>query len=105
MVRVGVERSDNATAKDTIEDLMVSSFLDKDRNLLVTVFINWSDNDAPLEFSAPGLHVKEWIPYVTNADNDLCAYSPIAAGKSLNIPARSVVTLVGRSQPLPDETP
>lgn len=103
MVRVGVERSDGATAEDSVEGLMVSSFLDQDLGLLATIFINWSGDSIPIEFSAPGLHVENWIPFVTNPVNDLHAYQAVAAGRSFNVPARSVVTLVGRSQSPPDE--
>ncbi len=96
MVRVGVRRSDGATHDRTVEGLMASGFLDTDRGVLATVFINRSDQSMPVNVEVEGLRVEGWIPYVTSVGSDLGAHATVAAGRTVEIPARSIVTLVGQ---------
>ncbi len=96
MVRVGVERSDSAPHVQTLEGLMVSSFLDNDRGIIATVLINRSEESVPVNLQVQGLGIEEWIPFVTSATSDLGAFAAVAAGEIIEVPARSVVTLVGR---------
>ena len=95
MLRVVVDRSDAAAHSDTVEELMVSSFFDRDRGVLVTIVVNWADASIPLQLDVRGVRVGAWIPYVTSADADLGACAAVLAGRVVDIPARSIVTLVG----------
>ena len=95
MVRIGVRRSDGASRADTVDGLMVSSFLDSDRGIVATVFVNWSNRTVPVNIEVAGLRVDGWIPYVTDAAHDLSPFASLLAGRVAEIPARSVVTLVG----------
>jgi hypothetical protein len=74
---------------------MVSGFLDRDRGIVATVIVNWSDRRVPVDVEVAGLGVDGWIPYVTSVDSDLGACAAIAPGRIVAIPARSIVTLVG----------
>ncbi len=99
MVRLDIRRSDEAPDAETVEGLMVSSYLDRDRGIIATVWINWTETDLPVGIEVNGFDAVDWIPYVTSADLDLAAQRSVTAGKTILIPARSVVTLVGRVSP------
>jgi hypothetical protein len=91
MVRVGTSRSDGlplATA------LMVSSYVDAPHNIAVTVFVNRSQESRAVELDFKGIAIDRVIPYVTSANDDLAAYNLLAPSDQIEIPARSVVTLV-----------
>jgi len=96
MVRLEVRRSDNAAHEETVEGLMVSGFLDRDRGVVVVVFVNWTDESAPVNLVVEGARLQSWIPYVTSAEHDLGACDALGAGETALIPARSIATLVGR---------
>jgi len=98
MVRVGVRRSDGAAHEETVEGLMVSGYLDDHRSIVATVFINRSDRSVPVDLQVEGLRVERWIPYVTSGGRDLGAHAALAAGRTVEIPGRSVVTLVGHDR-------
>jgi O-glycosyl hydrolase len=98
MVRVDVDRSDGLAHGDTIEGVMLSSFFDDERGILATVVVNWADQSVPLNLDVRGLDVGAWIPYVTSVDSDLGAFASVAADRVIDIPARSIVTLVGCDQ-------
>jgi len=95
MVRVVVDRSDAAAHSDTVEELMVSSFFDQDRGILAAVVVNWATTSVPLQLNVRGLRVGAWVPYVTSVESDLDAHAPVPADFVIDIPARSIVTLVG----------
>jgi len=98
MERVTVSRSDNATPRDTVNDLMVSAYYKSDNGVVVVVSVNWADEDKPVDLEFTGADVDILIPYVTkgnSADSDnLTAYSALSPDDTIAIPARSVVTIV-----------
>jgi hypothetical protein len=96
MIRVGVRRSDGATQEETADGLMVSAFLDDDREIVATVLVNWSDRPVPVTVEVEGVRVEGWIPYVTSEACDLGAHAAVEPARTVEIPARSLVTLVGR---------
>jgi hypothetical protein len=98
MVRLDVRRSDEATHQETLEGLMVSSYYDREREIVAMVFINWAEKGAPVNLAVEGATVTSWIPYVTSAESDLDACEALGAGETVLIPARSVVTLVGHAE-------
>ena len=99
MVRLEVQRSDDKTHQESAEGLMVSSFLDHDSGIVATVFVNWVETGVPVELEVNGFEAVDWIPYVTTNDLELAAQRSVTAGNTILIPARSVVTLVGRVNP------
>ncbi|MBD3852880.1 MAG: xylanase, partial [Acidobacteria bacterium] len=103
MVRLDVRRSDDATHGDTVEGLMVSSYLDRDRGIVATVFINWTEESTPVSLAVEGGVVNGWIPYVTSSESDLDASSEVPSNTTVLLPARSVVTLVGQVEESTDE--
>ncbi|HUS74361.1 MAG TPA: glycoside hydrolase [Sedimentisphaerales bacterium] len=101
MQRVAVHRSDNATPRDTVKDLMVSAYYKSydDDDIVVVVFVNWAYEDKPVQLNFLGAEISSLIPYVTkgyfyNQDN-LTAYNLLAPDSTIAIPARSIVTIVG----------
>ncbi|MBN2272012.1 MAG: hypothetical protein JXN61_15465 [Sedimentisphaerales bacterium] len=99
MERVIVNRSDNATPRDTVKDLMVSAYYNSDDGIVVVVFVNWANKDKTVDLEFLGADPDILIPYVTkgnSADNDnLTAYRLLSPDDTIAIPARSVVTIVG----------
>ena len=96
MVRLELERSDGAGEEETVEGIMVSSYLDLQRKVVATVFVNWSYASAPVRLAMAGGEIGGWIPYVTSNDSDLEPFELVPANRAVQLPARSVVTLVGR---------
>jgi O-glycosyl hydrolase len=95
MVRVGTSRSDGSTLRQDATNLMVSSYVDTPRNIAVTVFVNWAPVRKVVAFDFKGISIDRMIPYVTSADDDLAAYSLLDPSGQIEIPPRSIVTLVG----------
>ena len=97
MERVTVNRSDNATPRDTVKDLMVSGYYKSDDGIVVVVFVNWADEDKLINLVFSGAEIGGLIPYVTGADyhDSLAAYKAISPEDTFTVPARSIVTIVG----------
>ena len=98
MCRVAVHRSDNAAPRSTPYDLMVSAYYKAGDNITVVVFVNWASEDKPLQINFPGTQISAMIPYVTRGnsldEDNLTAYRAVSPGRTIAIPARSVVTIV-----------
>jgi O-glycosyl hydrolase len=98
MTRVMVDRSDNATPESTVEDLMASAYWKPDEGTFVVVFVNRSYNNRPVKLDFQGAGISSMIPYVTRGDSssvdNLTAYKALGPGDTVDIPWRSVVTLV-----------
>ncbi|MBN1795375.1 MAG: immunoglobulin domain-containing protein [Sedimentisphaerales bacterium] len=98
MYRINLSRSDNPTPEDTQTALMMSAYKNTEEQKLVIVIINWTTQQYLIDLNCinldPGLTINSWIPYVTDADDDLTAYVNIAPTSNIIIPSRSVVTLV-----------
>jgi len=99
MQRVAVDRSDKATPRACVYDLMVSAYTQQDANVTVVVCVNWDEQAKVIQLSFLGADVGRVIPYVTRGEDlqvdNLTAYAELSAHDSVAIPARSVVTLVG----------
>jgi O-glycosyl hydrolase len=95
MVRVGIIRSDGATPNHQASNLMVSSYYDAERNIVVSVLVNRAHQSKTVQLDVRGTSIDSLIPYVTSADDDLAAYSLLAASDVIEIPGKSIVTLVG----------
>jgi O-glycosyl hydrolase len=95
MIRVNVDRSDESLPSDDATGLMVSSYVDAPHNILVTVFVNWTQEGKAVELDIQGMKIDSLIPYVTSTSDDLAAYGALKPSDRIEIPARSIVTLVG----------
>jgi hypothetical protein len=78
---------------------MVSSYFDPYRGVVVAVFVNWMQESVPVGLVVEGSEVRGWIPYVTSVDAGLEAFEFVPPDRTVRLPARSVVTLVGRLSP------
>ena len=94
MVRVGASRSDGTTLRQDATGLMVSSYVDAPHNIAVTVFVNWTQGSRVVELDFQGMTIDSLIPYVTSAADDLAPYASLTPSDQIEIPARSIVTLV-----------
>jgi hypothetical protein len=74
---------------------MVSSYVDAPHNIAVTVFVNWAQQSRAVELDFQGMKIDSLIPYVTSASDDLAPYELLTPSDQIEIPARSIVTLVG----------
>jgi hypothetical protein len=100
MKRIVVDRSDKATPDAVVEDLMVSAYHAPQDGTVTLVFVNLATQERPVRCDLAGTSVGSWIPYVTRGDSqeadNLTAYRAVGPKDVFAIPARSVVTLVGR---------
>ncbi len=110
MKRVHVSRSDSATPAETTEGLMASSYYGASYDVGVTVVVNRKDADIPIQLDYRNLpaekRVSHIVPYVTSSTGSLTAYAALSVTDTINIPAKSIVTLVSLhvipSEPEPD---
>jgi O-glycosyl hydrolase len=98
---VTVNRSDNATPRDTVKDLMISGYYKSDDGIVVVVFVNWAYEDKLVNLVFSGAKIGGLIPYVTgsNYPDNLAAYKVLSPDDTFIIPARSIVTMVGMPTP------
>jgi hypothetical protein len=78
-----------------MKGLMVSSYVDAPHNIAVTVLVNWKRQSEVIRLDFEDMAIDSVIPYVTSADDDLAPYRLLAPSDLIEIPARSIVTLVG----------
>ncbi len=94
MRRVGTSRSDGSTPPQDVRGLMVSSYVDAPHNIAVSVFVNWAQASKAVALDFQGMEIDSLIPYVTSATDDLAPYALLTPSDQVEIPARSIVTLV-----------
>jgi hypothetical protein len=95
-VRVGVS-SPQADADDPA-GLMVSSFFHEEGRLVTCVLVNMADRPCAVRLSVPGRAFRKCAVYLTS-DQAGAALQPQAGAdplKQYEVPARSVVTWIGR---------
>jgi len=95
MVRVSTSRSDGSLPLEDATGLMVSSYVDVPHNIAVSVFVNWTQEGKAVALDFQGMEIDSVIPYVTSASDDLAPYAMLKSSDQIEIPARSIVTLVG----------
>jgi O-glycosyl hydrolase len=95
MTRVTTSRSDASGPLQNAAGLMVSSYVDAPHNIAVTVFINGAQESKAVALDFQGMNIDSLIPYVTSASADLAPYELLTPSDQIEIPARSIVTLVG----------
>jgi len=94
MLRVDTIRSDASPPLQNARGLMVSSYVDVPRNIVVSVFVNWAQASKAVALDFQGMEIDSVIPYVTSATDDLAPHPLLAPSDQIEIPARSIVTLV-----------
>ncbi|MFW6157655.1 MAG: glycoside hydrolase, partial [Balneolaceae bacterium] len=95
-VRLGLARSDNAAPEEAAREVMASAYIHDEQRQLTAVLINYSDSDKPVRMDLENTGDRRMEPfrtYLTSAEADLKAQETIQADKTLEVPARSIVTL------------
>ena len=109
MKHINVLRSDGATPDDTVEGLMISSYYDPNDAVVATVFVNWTNSNKLVELNYNNLPadkpINYIVPYVTSSTDDLTAYAALNVEDTLEIPSKSVVTVVSMHITLGDLEP
>ena len=92
-IRPGYKRLE-VNGADELNGLMASSWLSPDAKTLVTVLVNMSRGSRKIDLSLSGSHVENVKTYVTDKDHDLQYDATSNDAANMEIPARSVVTVV-----------
>ena len=105
MNRVALLRDDQLSYEQQAQSLMASAYHDAESGRVVLVFVNYSEQNqnVAMQLLNSDYAVSEWVPYVTSANDDLTAYEVVDGSSTVNIPARSIVTLVSGNTTLPAE--
>ena len=92
--RIGVT-SENVNVNN-VNQLMISSYLDADRQKVVTVVVNNGDTESAIKLDTRGGQVILWQPYFTGShEGEDLKPLPEMTGENVVVPAKSVLTLVG----------
>ena len=100
-IRPGSQRIGCAGADDRY-GLMASAYVDSSDTKIIMVFVNVSSSNKQIKFNFSGLDslqkIKYLTPYITRdkPDDNLRAYLAVPVGNGYVIPAKSVVTMVGK---------
>lgn len=92
-VRPGYKRV-HVDGADELNGLMGSSWLSPDGKTLVSVLVNMSRSNRKIDLSAVGATISDTKAYVTDKDHDLQLSATLQNPADMEIPARSVVTVV-----------
>ncbi len=94
--RVTVSRSDLRTVEQTLEGVMVSAFVDPISNKTVSVVINHTANNVPLNIELLNNKNRSWKYYRTSdvPEEDLKYMGIYTSGSPTDIPPRSITTFV-----------
>lgn len=79
---------------DEMNNLMGSSWLSPDENTLVTVLVNMNKTSRNISLSLADKSIESIKTYVTNKINNLRLTPALSDASNMEIPARSVVTVV-----------
>ena len=79
---------------DEMNDLMGSSWLSPDENTLVTVLVNMNHTTRNISLSLADKSIESIKTYLTNKINNLRLTPALSDASNMEIPARSVVTVV-----------
>jgi O-glycosyl hydrolase len=98
MKQIGLTRSDTSPPENNLEGLMVSSYYNTFNNAVVTVFVNRANQNKRVNLNyqnlLPAKPINYVVPYVTSSTDDLAAYAALNVGDTLEIPSKSIVTVV-----------
>lgn len=94
--RIGLSRSDNKSIEQSINGLLVSAYRNDANSKQVAVFVNQRTIDIPVKLSVSGkssFSIKRYQTSGLSSDN-LSFKGNASAGDIIEIPARSIVTVV-----------
>lgn len=96
--RIVVSRSDLRNTLQTLDGIMVSAFQDTTSGKFISVVINYSGNTIPVNFKLAEGDSPTWELYRTSAipSEDLAMVGQYTSGSPLEIPPRSITTLVSQ---------
>ena len=99
-IRPGAVRVDAklAGAKAEANTLLASTYIDTERNQLITVAINAGIEPVKIKLEAKGATIASIRPYVTAADENLKPGNLLSSDGIIILSPRSVTTLVARLQ-------
>jgi len=69
MKRIEVSRSDRRTISQTLNGVMISSFINPDNNKTVTVIINYGNNSVPVKIDKNGASINCSLYRTSGSDN------------------------------------
>ena len=92
-IRPGYKRVDVEGA-DEMNALIGSSWISPDSKTLVTVLVNMSRSTRKIDLSLSGYSIESTKTYVTDKDHNLELDTSLQNPADMEIPARSVVTVV-----------
>jgi len=101
-VRPGMQRVDVDGAEQEIQGLMASAYKDEKAKRVVAVYVNMAAQPKPVqpdfELGQRKWRLQSITPYVTSdrQGDELKPYPTASPGSSIEIPARSVVTLAAQ---------
>lgn len=93
--RVNISSDLNLNDEDGI---MISSYVNQTDNEVITVIVNYGQIDSSLNLRVDDGGVNSWQPYLTGPGEDekLKPLDEISSESVVNVPKRSVLTLVGK---------
>ncbi len=96
-VRPGMVRVELAGDKHELQGLEGSAWVDKKTGRVVVIYVNTSSAAQTVRLTVKNGSVAGWTPYVTSdaAGDDLRKRDAVGGGSDVQLPGRSVVTLVG----------
>ena len=92
-IRPGFKRLE-VDGADELNGLMSSSWLSPDGNTLVSVLVNMSRGSRHVNLALSGSQITGVKTYVTDKEHDLQYDATLSDAADMQIPARSVVTVV-----------
>lgn len=93
-VRPGAQRVESFTGM-LPDELLATAYISANGRDLIVVVVNPATTTLPVQFNTDR-EIREFTPYVTDATRDLHQEKAVPADTPVSIPARSVVTLIGR---------
>ncbi|MEL7834776.1 glycoside hydrolase family 30 protein [Fodinibius sp. Rm-B-1B1-1] len=94
-VRLGLSRSDDATAEEAAMQVMASAYVHEDKGQLTVVLVNYGNLDKEISISIKNSgdqSLSEFVPYLTSSDKNLQRQESIPINESITVPARSIMT-------------
>lgn len=94
--RIGVSRSDNRSIEQTINGILVSAYKSNTDDMQVVVITNQFQSTVPIKLAVTGKNTFTGKIYQTSAlaADNLTLKGNITQNETLNIPPRSIVTIV-----------
>ena len=96
MKRVAITRGDGRSDGQTLDGLMVSSYVSEDKSKTTVVLINYGESAIPVKLSLKDMSVKTTLKYYLTdgkVENDLAFQGDFNTGDVYVMPPRALVTI------------